>query len=192
MNDDEVLTVFRDTRALLEGHFELRSGLHSARYFQCAQALRDPAIAARLCDALAERARAELGEDAAFDGVIAPALGGIIVGYELARALRVPFIFAEKNSDGSLALRRFAIRAGERYLVAEDVVTRGGRVGETVRIVEENGAAAAAIAMLVDRSAGSVPFGRPAVSLLRMAPETFEPNACPLCAQGLPLAHPGS
>ncbi len=192
MEQVEVLRTFREADALLDGHFELRSGLHSDRYFQCAQALRDPAVAERLCAALTDRLRAGLGDALPVDGVVAPALGGLIVGYEVARALKTPFIFVEKNKDQALELRRFSIEKGTRLIIAEDVVTRGGRVGETVRIVEQNGGEVVGIAMLVDRSAGQATFDYPVFSLLQMAPEAYEPKACPLCAKGMPLTHPGS
>jgi orotate phosphoribosyltransferase len=189
---DEVLKVFLDTGALLEGHFELRSGLHSDRYFQCALVLRQPRVAARLCEALVAAVRGGGGAGLAADGVIAPALGGLIVGHEVARALDVPFIFAEKQ-EGKLALRRgFRIEPGSRWIVAEDVITRGGRVQETVDIVAARGGTVAAIGVLVDRSGGKAVFAPPTFSLLTMEPVTYEPAACPLCRRGIPIAHPGS
>lgn len=189
MEDREILKVLRDTAALLEGHFELRSGLHSGQFFQCANVLRYPRVAGRLCEALVAGMAAEGGAPA--DVVIAPAMGGILVGYEMARVLGVPSIFAEKQ-DGVLVLRRFPVERGLRYLVAEDVVTRGGRVQETIDIVEAGGGRVVGVALLVDRSGGKARFDCPTYSLLRMAPEVFEPAACPLCGQGVPLVHPGS
>jgi orotate phosphoribosyltransferase len=190
MKEQEILEIMSTTGALLEGHFELRSGLHSNRYFQCAHLLSHPRAAARLCAELAARVR-QAGGPGALDGVIAPALGGIIVGHEMARAFDVRSIFVEKQ-DGRLVMRRFEIRPGERYWVAEDVITRGGRVQETIDIVERAGAVAAGVAVLVDRSAGSVSFSCPTYSLLQMAPEVWEPSVCPLCRQGTPAVHPGS
>jgi len=175
---------------LLSGHFELRSGLHSDRFFQCANVLRYPRVAEKLCAELVRRMLPHLGT-ARIDGVIAPALGGILVGHEVARALDVRSIFAEKQ-DGRLVMRRFVIRPGERYVVAEDVITRGGRVQETIDIVRAAGAETLAVAVLVDRSAGAARFDYPAFSLLHMAPQVWEPAACPLCRQGLKLVHPGS
>ena len=139
MQDAEVLDIFHRTGALLEGHFELRSGLHSDRFFQCAMVLRYPRQAEKLCAALAEGVRRKLGDGARIDGVIAPAMGGLFVGHEVAKALDVLSIFAEKE-NGRLVLRRgFVIRPGERYLVAEDVITRGGRVQGTRGIwMEDN------------------------------------------------------
>jgi orotate phosphoribosyltransferase len=191
MTETEVLQILRETGALLEGHFELRSGLHSGRFFQCANVLRHPRISEKLCKSLVDRTRAELKDTGRIDGVIAPAMGGIIVGHEIARALDVASIFAEKQ-DGKLVLRRFNIEKGQRYIVAEDVVTRGGRVQETVDIVENARGEVVAILLLVDRSGGRAQFKYPTFSLLEMEPRTYEPDSCPLCADGLPLLHPGS
>jgi len=191
MTSVEVVRVLEESEALLRGHFELRSGLHSGEYFQCANVLRYPCRAEQLCRALAERVRTASGDAARVDGVIAPALGGILVGHEMARALGTPSIFAEKE-EGRLALRRFAIKPGDRYVVAEDVITRGGRVQETVDIVEAAGGVVTAIATLVDRSGGKARFRAPLFSLLKIEPVTYESAACPLCQAGHPLRHPGS
>jgi orotate phosphoribosyltransferase len=187
----DVLAIFKDSEALLEGHFELRSGLHSPNYFQCAMVLRYPRLADKLCASLVEKMQAA-GAVSAIDGVIAPAMGGLAVGHEVARALNVKSIFAEKQ-DNKLVLRRgFKIKPGERYVVAEDVITRGGRVQETIDIVTGLGGVVAAVAVLVDRSAGQATFPAPTYSLLQLAPVTYEPATCPLCAKGVPMAHPGS
>jgi orotate phosphoribosyltransferase len=191
MNETDILRILKESEALLEGHFELRSKLHSDRYFQCANVLRFPRLAARLCEALVAKMKADPRLNLAVDGVIAPAMGGLAVGHEVARVLDVKSIFAEKQ-EGVLVLRRFAIRPGERYVVAEDVVTRGGRVQETIDIVEKCGGKVAAVAVLVDRSGGKAPFAHPMVSLLRMEPVTWAPAQCPLCRQGIPAVHPGS
>ena len=198
MNSTDVLDLLRESEALLTGHFELRSGLHSDQFFQCANVLRYPLRAASLADALAACLVREPGAADGLAGVIAPALGGIVVGHEVARALAtltgnsgLRSIFAEKQ-DGALALRRFAIAAGERYVVAEDVVTRGGRVQETVDIVRQQGGVVSAIAVLVDRSGGKAQFDVPLVTLVRMEPVTWTPADCPLCREGAPLVHPGS
>lgn len=191
MDQDDILKIFRDAGALLEGHFELRSKLHSDRYFQCAHVLRYPRQAEALCAALVKKVLAGLPDAAHVDGVMSPALGGIIVGHEVARALNVRSVFAEKQDD-KLVLRRFAVRPGERYVVAEDVITRGGRVQETIDIVEQAGGRVAAVAVLVDRSGGAVKFPYPTFSLLRMDVVTYKPEDCPLCRKGLPLVHPGS
>jgi orotate phosphoribosyltransferase len=202
MTEKTVLDAFKKTEALLEGHFELRSKLHSNRYFQCANVLRYPRIAARLCDALVEKMKSgcDLGP---IDGVISPAVGGILVGHEVARELNVKCIFAEKvqgegvDATGKpntvLALRRFSIKKGERYVVAEDVVTKGGRVQETIDLVRAAGGTVAGVVLLVDRSAGKVKFGRiPMFSLLQMTPETWTAAECPLCKAGGHPVHPGS
>lgn len=191
MDQEEVLQIFKEAGALQEGHFELRSGLHSPRYIQCANVLRHPRLAGKLCEGLAAKVRAGISGDLPVDTVIAPAIGGIVVGHELARVWDVPSIFTEKQ-DGALVLKRFNISQGERFIVAEDVVTRGGRVQETVNIVENHGGNVAAIALLVDRSGGQATFDYPVFSLLHMDPVTYEPDECPLCTEGLPLVHPGS
>lgn len=202
MTEEEVLKIFADTDALLTGHFELRSKLHSDRYFQCANVLRYPRIAARLCDALVAKMKAacDIGP---LDGVISPAVGGILVGHEVARALDTKCVFAEKvpgegvDATGKpvtkLAMRRFALKPGERYVVAEDVVTKGGRVQETIDLVQAAGADVAAVVLLVDRSKGTVRFGDiPMFSLVQIQPTTWEPASCPLCAAGGHPVHPGS
>jgi len=190
MKQEEVLKLFEDTGALLNGHFELRSGLHSNRFFQCALLLQYPRIAGQLCEALVEKMKQEL-QDLEVDTVIAPAMGGITIGHDVARALGVRFIFVEKENN-ALVLRRFKISEGERFVVAEDVVTRGGRVQETVDIVKAHGGEVKAIGILVNRSGGKASFDAPLVSLLDIEPITYEPADCPLCREGLELVHPGS
>lgn len=191
MTDNDVLSIFLDTKALLKGHFELRSGLHSDQFFQCAKVLQYPRIAGRLCEALVARMKAGL-PGVRIDGVIAPAMGGLFVGHEVAKALDVVSIFAEKQ-EGTLVLRRgFKVPPGAAYVVAEDVITRGGRVQETIDIVEKQGGKVAAIAVLVDRSGGKARFKYPTFSLLNMEPVVYEPSVCPLCKQGVPVEHPGS
>ena len=189
LTDAEVLALFRETHALLDGHFLLRSGLHSRQFFQCALLLQHTPIAARVCGALAEKLR---GVDA--EGVVSPALGGIIVGHEIARALGKPHIFVEKDDAGKLVLRRgFKIAPGTRFIVAEDVVTRGGRVQETVDIVRGLDGEVAAIAALVDRSGGNLPdFGCPFISLAKLNAETFDPDNLPPDLAGTPAVKPGS
>lgn len=189
MKSEEVLEAFRSSKALLSGHFELRSGLHSDQYFQCAKVLQDPRLTSRLCAALSEQMKTA-GIQA--DTVIAPAMGGLFVGFEIARALDRKSIFAEKE-DGRLVLRRgFTVGEGESFIVAEDVVTRGGRVQETMDIVRAAGGRVAAVAVLVDRSGGAAAFGVPTFRLLEMTPQVWAPEQCPLCARGIPTEHPGS
>jgi orotate phosphoribosyltransferase len=191
MNSEKVLEIFKKTGALLEGHFELRSKLHSNRYFQCAIVLSHPRIAADLCAELAGKMKNVVAGAGEIDAVIAPAMGGLIVGHELARSLNLKFIFVEKQ-DNVLVMRRVGIRKGGKYVIAEDVVTRGGRVQETIDIVEKGGGSVVAIGMIVDRSGGKTKFAPPTFSILEMEPVTYEPANCPLCAQKLPLVHPGS
>lgn len=188
MIDADVLQTFRDTRALLDGHFLLRSGLHSRQYFQCALVLQHPRIAEKLCAALAGKLK-----DAGAQAVVSPAMGGLFIGHEVARTLGVRHIFVEKNAAGKLELRRsFEIGRGEKFLVVEDVVTKGGRVTETVEIVRQHGGEVAAVGALVDRSDRKVDFGVRFESLLRLQIETFEPAACPMCAAGSTAIKPGS
>jgi orotate phosphoribosyltransferase len=185
---EDILRLFRETGALLDGHFVLRSGLHSRQFFQCAILLQHTRIAEQLCARLADKVR-----EIPFDAVISPALGGILVGHEVARALGKRHIFAEKE-EGRLVLRRgFRIAPGERFLVAEDVVTRGGRVQETIAIVRALGGEVAAVAALVDRSGDAAPdFGCRFVSLVKMDVETFEADAIPPDLAGVPAVKPGS
>lgn len=188
MNASELLDLFRSTNALLDGHFVLRSGLHSRQYFQCALLLQHTQIAARVCGELASKLR-----DIEAERVISPALGGIIVGHEIARALGKPHIFVEKE-DGKLVLRRgFEINPGTRFIVAEDVVTRGGRVQETIDIVRAHGGTVVAVASIVDRSGGNLPdFGAPFVALTQLDVETFEADQLPADLAAIPVTKPGS
>lgn len=190
MTDDAILEIFKETGALLSGHFELRSKLHSNRFFQCAEVLRWPHHAQTLCSELVSRMQAQM-DIGPVTGVISPALGGILVGHEVAKALKTQCIFAEKQ-DGMLVMRRFKIKPGERYVVAEDVITRGGRVQETIDIVKAAGAEVAAVLVLVDRSAGQAKFDYPTFSLLQMAPEVWTAETCPMCKANEPFIHPGS
>jgi orotate phosphoribosyltransferase len=187
MTEQEVLEVFRDTGALLEGHFVLRSGLHSRQYFQCALALQQMPIVEKLGGELAGKLRS-LGAVT----VVSPAMGGLVLGQEVARQLGLRFLFVEKE-DGKLVLRRgFKITPGEKILVVEDVVTKGGRVQETLEIVRSCGGVVVGVAMAVDRSAGQVSFGLPTVSLLRINVEAYEPDKLPPDLAALPVVKPGS
>ena len=186
---NEVLDLFRKTGALLHGHFILRSGLHSREFFQCALLLQDAGVAAHVCGLLAEKLK-----NYEASTVISPAVGGIIVGQEVARQLGKKHIFVEKDGSGGLVLRRgFQIHPGERYLVAEDVVTRGGRVLETIQIIRDLGGIVVAAGSIVDRSGGQLPdFGCPFVSLVQMTVETFDPANLPEDLRSIPASKPGS
>ena len=186
---DNLLALFRKTGALLDGHFILRSGLHSRQYFQCAILLSHTDIAARVCRMLAENLRRF-----ECDSVISPALGGIIVGQEVGRALGKRHIFVEKNDDGKLVLRRgFKIDHGEKFVVVEDVVTRGGRVQETIDIVRAHGGVISAVGVIVDRSGDKKPdFGCPFVSLVEMNVKNFEADKLPPDLAEIPAVKPGS
>jgi orotate phosphoribosyltransferase len=186
--NDELLALFRKTGALLDGHFVLRSGLHSRQFFQCAILLQHTDIAARVCAQLADKLR-----DVECDAVISPALGGIIVGQEVGRALGKRHIFAEKEQGGLVLRRGFQINKGERFVVAEDVVTRGGRVKETIDIVNAKGGEVAAVGVIVDRSGGDhADFGCPFVSLVQMNVETFPADNIPADLAAVPAIKPGS
>ena len=187
MNKDDIMKRFKESGALLDGHFKLRSGLHSNRFFQAALLLQHPDVAGELC---AELAAGFADQD--IQAVISPAVGGLIVGHEVARALKTRAIFADKV-DGELVLKRgFSIAKGERVLVAEDVITRGGRVQQTVDLVKELGGVVAGIAVIVDRSGGKASFEIPHTSLMKLELETYTPEDCPLCVANLPIEHPGS
>jgi orotate phosphoribosyltransferase len=190
MTRDEVLDLFRRSGALLEGHFRLTSGLHSPGYLQCALVLSQPEWAATLGSALADRVR-----DTRATVVLSPALGGVIIGHEVARALGVRAIFAERQ-DGILTLRRgFTISERDRVLVVEDVMTTGGSTRETMEVARAAGAHVVGATSIVNRSGGALKFDTfdvPVVSLVDYSLPTYEPEKCPLCAQGLPVVKPGS
>lgn len=185
--DEKILGIFRETGALLEGHFILRSGLHSGHFFQCARVCEHMDRVTELVGMLAQK----LG-DAGCETVMAPAIGGLVLGQEAARQLKKRFIFAEKE-NGSLALRRnFKIRKGEKILIVEDVITRGGRVQECIDIVKANGGIPVAVAVLVDRSGRKAKFEVPCVSLLEFSFPTYEPDKIPPELASIPAVHPGS
>jgi orotate phosphoribosyltransferase len=187
MNEDQILDVFRETGALLDGHFVLRSGKHSRQFFQCARVLEHAKLCERLCGELVQKV-----EGLAFNRVISPALGGLFVGQEVARQLGKRHIFLEK-SGGKLELRRgFTIERGEKFLVCEDVATEGGRVIETMEVVESKGAEVAGVALLVDRSTTQLDFECPTYSLLKMPIETFDPDDLPPDLKKIPAVKPGS
>ncbi|NBW75369.1 MAG: orotate phosphoribosyltransferase [Sphingomonadaceae bacterium] len=190
MQDEEVLAEFRASKALLEGHFLLSSGRHSAHYLQCARVLMDPARAARLAIALAQRIPRELRKD--ITKVVAPAMGGVIIGHEMGRALEVEAIFVERPT-GTFELRRgFTIEPGEKVLLVEDVVTTGLSSREAMDCVREAGGEVVAAAALVDRSAGSVDLGVPFFPLIAINFPTYAPDELPPELAATPAIKPGS
>ena len=187
MTRDELLDLYRRSGALLEGHFRLTSGLHSTGYMQCALVLQHPRHAEALGRAIADRVR-ELRPTV----VLSPALGGVVIGQEVGRALAVRAIFAERQ-EGRLALRRgFTLAPDDRVLVVEDVMTTGGSTRETIEVATAAGGQVVGAASIVDRSGGTIRFDVPFASLLEIALPIYQPDRCPLCAQGLPVVKPGS
>ncbi len=184
---DDILRIFMDTEALLEGHFILTSGVHSGSYFQCAKVFQYPWHAETLCREIADHFR-----DEKIVVVVSPAVGGIVLGQEIARLLGVRSIFAERK-DGQMELRRgFEIHAGERVLLAEDVTTTGGSVKEVKLAVEQAGGNVVAVTAVVDRSGGQAEFGVPYFSLFQMEVTNYDPEDCPLCQAGSTAVKPGS
>jgi orotate phosphoribosyltransferase len=182
----EVLSLFDKTGALLDGHFELTSGLHSPKYLQCALILQFPDYGAILGKELSERFRRE-----GVDVVIGPALGGIIIAYEVAKNLKARAIFAERE-EGKMTLRRgFKIRKGERVLVIEDVITTGGSVLEVINLAREAGGEVVGVGAVVDRSGGRIKLGVRLESLIGLEIATYHPGECPMCREGVPLVKPG-
>jgi len=187
MTKDEVLSAFRRSGALLEGHFRLSSGLHSPGYLQCALVLQHPREAEALGAALGGIVRS-LGAQA----VLSPAMGGIVIGQEVGRALGVRAIFAERQ-EGALTLRRgFTLDPGEKVIVVEDVVTTGGSTRETMAVARDAGAIVVGACAIVDRSGGKQGLDVPFHALLPMDVKTYQPDECPLCKQGIPVVKPGS
>jgi orotate phosphoribosyltransferase len=187
MTDREVLDLFRQSGALLEGHFKLSSGLHSDRYLQSALVLQYPEFAEQLGRALAERTR-HLQPTA----VLSPALGGIVIGQEVGRALNVRALFAERQ-DGALTLRRgFTLTPSDRVLVVEDVVTTAGSTRETIAVAEAAGARVVGAGSIIDRGTGASRLAVPLESLVKMQVAAHDPASCPMCAAGQPVVKPGS
>jgi orotate phosphoribosyltransferase len=194
---EELLKMFEVAGAIRHGHFELSSGLHSATYVQCAMVLQYPRFAEKLGQALAA-----LFSDARIDAVVSPALGGLIAGQEVARALPspkdpigggVPALFVERDASGTMTLRRgFALHPDQHVLVVEDVWTTGGSTQETIHVVEEVGGRVVAVGALIDRSGGKIEFPVESNALIELQIESYEPEDCPLCRQGSVAAKPGS
>jgi orotate phosphoribosyltransferase len=188
MKRDDMLKLLEQVGAIRTGHFELSSGRHSGTYIQCALVLEHPKHAELLGHALADRFR-----DLSVACVVAPALGGIIVGYEVARALGVRSLFVERDRSGQMTLRRgFEIKPGERVLVIEDVWTTGGSTRETIGVVEQEGGLVVAAGALIDRTGGSLELSVPARALVEMAVASYEPDDCPQCHAGGVATRPGS
>lgn len=187
MTEKDVLDIFEKKNALLNGHFKLSSGLHSGKYLQCALVLQYPEIAGKLAKDIAEKFA---GHGIGF--VVGPALGGVTLAYEVARAMGVRGIFTERQ-DGKMTLRRgFTVGSGEKALVVEDVVTTGGSTKEVIDLIESLGAKAAGVACVIDRSGGKANFKVQFEALAKVKVETFEENVCPLCKSGAPITKPGS
>src|ERR1700740_2148791 len=197
LHHDEMLRLFEDSGAIRHGHFELSSGLHSGTYVQCALVLQYPRYAEKL-----GRALAALFSDATIEVVVSPALGGIVIGQEVARALPdakssprggVPAIFAERDSTGIMCMRRgFTLRPDQHVLVVEDVWTTGGSTLETIQVVEEVGGRVVAAGALIDRSGGKIEFPVETQALLDLPIASYEPEDCPLCREGSAAPKPGS
>ena len=191
MTDDEVLAEFRAADALLDGHFILSSGKRSAAYLQCARVMMDPVRAARLCAVLADKLRAAHGPDA-FDLCISPAMGGVIVGYEVARQMALPSVFAERVEGGFAFRRGFEVPKGARCLMVEDVVTTGLSSRECIRAIREAGGNVIAGAALVDRSGGEADIGVPLTALVSLTIAVYESDEIPEALAALPAIKPGS
>ena len=187
MEEKEILSLFKETGALLSGHFRLSSGLHSGNYFQCALLLQNPDIAEKIC-----RQLAGYFKDDKPTCVVAPALGGVIVSYETARALGVKSLFTER-AEGKVVLRRgFEIGKGDRVLVVEDVITTGLSTGEVLEAVKSQGAKIIGVGCIVNRSGKELDFGVKLKNLVRLDFPTYKPEECPLCKKGIEIKKPGS
>jgi orotate phosphoribosyltransferase len=184
----DTLSAFEQTGAYLQGHFRLTSGLHSPEYLQCAKVLQYPNYAERFGREIREQF-----EGLSIDLVCAPAMGGLIIGHEVARAFGVRFIFTERDAETKMTLRRgFSVTPGERVLIVEDVITTGGSTREVVELLRSLSANVVAAASIMDRSGGTADVGVPRVALGTLKVTAYQPEACPLCAQGLPVVKPGS
>jgi orotate phosphoribosyltransferase len=189
MQEMEIMDIFKKIGAYQQGHFKLSSGLHSGAYLQCALVLQDPILAARLCGVLAEKFRADEP-----DIIVGPAMGGVVLAYEMARALNARAIFTERDADGNMTLRRgFEVSQKNKVLIAEDVLTTGLSVKEVIALLEKDGVKPVGVACLVNRSAGPIDFdGIKYESLIKLDIPAFEEQECPLCQEGMPITKPGS
>lgn len=182
LSQQQVMQIFEDSGALLHGHFELTSGLHSDTYFEKFQVLQHPRYVERLCKDLAERFRGN-----GIELVIGPTTGGVLLAYEIGKQLGTRGIFAEKGDGGRVLKRGFAIASGTRVLLVDDVLTTGGSVRDTIEVVNGNGGVLAGVGLLVDRTGGAIDFGVKTEALLSMEVAKYEPSECPLCKAGEPL-----
>lgn len=189
MQEMEIMDIFQKTGAYKQGHFKLSSGLHSGAYLQCALVLQNPLIAERLCTVLAEKFSSD-----APDVIIGPAMGGIVLAYELARPLKARALFTERDDDGRMRLRRgFGVSPENRVLIAEDVLTTGKSVKEVISLLREDGVIPVGVAALIDRSGGKLDLsGIKYESLIKLDIPAFMEEECPLCQEGMPLVKPGS
>lgn len=187
LTQERILEILKEAGVLLEGHFLLTSGRHSNKYLQCAKIFKHAKYSEELCRDLAEKFK-----DDQIDLVIGPAMGAVIMAYEVSRHLNVENIFAERE-NGEMALRRnFTVEKGQRVLVVEDVVTTGGSVKEVIKLVEEAGGVVAGVGSIVDRTGGKIDFGTKFKAVISMEVESYEPDNCPICKTGAPLVKPGS
>jgi len=196
MNSEQILEHFRQTNALLEGHFILSSGLHSPKYLQCALALQYPFDAAKFGKAIADeivRTVCGSGQDLLdIETVASPAIGGLVIGYAVAQALNVRFIWTERQ-NGEMTMRRgFSVKKDEKILVVEDVITTGGSTRECISALEKNGAKVTNAASIIDRSNGAADVGVPRISLVSLDVPSYKPEDCPMCAEGIEAVKPGS
>jgi orotate phosphoribosyltransferase len=183
----DILEHFRDTNALLEGHFILSSGLHSPKYLQCALALQYPMDAAKFGRAIAENFQNQI-----FDTVASPAIGGLVIGYTVAQALNVRFIWTERQNGVMTVRRGFTVKEGERILVVEDVITTGGSTRECIEALTKSGGKVTAAASVIDRSGGAAEVGVPRIALATLEVPSYQPEDCPMCAKGEIAVKPGS
>jgi orotate phosphoribosyltransferase len=187
MTQQDILAQFKKTNALLDGHFILSSGLHSPAYLQCALALRDPRAAEEFGKMIAEKFA-----DQKFDCVVSPAIGGLVIGYETAKAMNLPFIWTERQ-EGVMTLRRgFSIQENERFIVVEDVITTGGSTKECIDVIENHGGKVIAAASIIDRSDGKADVGVPRIALVTLEVKSYSTDICPNCANGEIAIKPGS
>ncbi|MDS1029628.1 orotate phosphoribosyltransferase [Bacillota bacterium LX-D] len=187
LNQKEIEQIFLDSEALLQGHFRLTSGRHSDRYIQCAKVLQYPEYTTKLCGELARRF-----QNTGVELVVGPAMGGIVIAYEVARQLNVQTFFAEREDNEMKFRRGFAIKPGQKVLIVEDVITTGGSVLEVINLVRAAGGEVVGAGVLVDRSAGKINLGVPTESLLSFEVQSYPPEECPLCQEGIELVKPGS